>query len=324
MGCLLCALAAFAAAAGSEWLPLARWLAAFDGRDPVAALLIDIRLPRVLVAMVAGSLLAASGALLQSVVKNPLAGPEMLGITQGAGLAVLAAMVVWPLLPRPAMFGAAFTGGGLVLAVILLINRGNRLAPLPVALTGIALGALCLSLTQWLIVQNGVQPARFLVWLVGGTYGRSGADLTALLPWLAGALPLMWLLARPLDLLALGNDNAAALGVPVARLRLAALLLATLLACAAVATVGPVAFVGLMTPHLARLLGFHALGRRLPVAMLLGALLLGVADVAGRILLAPVEVPAGVMTALIGAPYLLALLIVGAKAARPGAAKVGR
>ncbi|TCP11135.1 iron complex transport system permease protein [Crenobacter luteus] len=313
---LLAALAALAAAAGGQWLTPARAWAAFAGDDVVARLLIDIRLPRVLVAMVAGAMLAASGALLQSVAKNPLAGPEVLGLTQGAGLATLAAQVVWPLAGRAALFGAAFAGGAAVLAAILLFNRRHRLAPLPVALTGIALGALCVSLSQWLIVQSSVQPARFLVWLIGGTYGKSLADLAALAPWLIVALPLMALLARPLDLTALGDESAAALGVPVARLRLLAMLLATALSCAAVAVVGPVAFVGLMTPHLARLMGFHSLGQRLPAAMCVGAMVLGAADVAGRLALAPLEVPAGVMTALIGTPYLLAMLIAGARRQR--------
>ncbi|WP_432721084.1 iron ABC transporter permease [Jeongeupia wiesaeckerbachi] len=308
---------AFAAMAfGSEWLPPSRWLAGWTGQEVLAGLLIDLRLPRVLVAMIGGAMLAASGALLQGVVKNPLAGPEILGITQGAALGGLISMVLAPLEGRPLMFAASFIGGGAVLALTLLLNRRHRLAPLPVALTGIALGAVCTALAQWVIVQNSVQPARFLVWLIGGTYGRSWNDVFALGPWLLLALPVLLLLVRPLELLALGEDSAAALGVPVARLRLGALLLGAMLACAAVATVGPVAFVGLMTPHLARLLGFHSLNRRLPVAMLLGALLLAVADVLGRMVLAPIEVPAGVTTALIGAPYLLGMLIFGQRRAR--------
>ena len=305
---VLLALAAFAVAYGDAWLgPLHWWNAAF-GNVPVARLLIDLRLSRVLTAMLAGALLAGSGTLLQSVVRNPLAGPEVLGITQGAGLAVLLALVASPMISRPAMFGASLVGGVTVLLVILLLNRRHHLAPLPVALTGIALGAMCAALSQWLIVENSVQQARFLVWLVGGTYGRSATDAASLLPWLLLTIPMIYWLARPLDLLALGEQSAAALGVPVTALRLLALGLATLLACAAVAVVGPVAFVGLMTPHLARMLGFHLHRRRLPIAMLLGAILLGLADVLGRSLLAPIEIPAGVMTALIGAPYLLGML----------------
>ena len=307
----LLAITLLAMATGSEWLAPSRWLGGLRGADALAAMLLDLRLPRVLVAMTGGAMLAASGVLLQAVVKNPLAGPEVLGMTQGASLAILVVMALLPLAGRPLLFAAAFAGGGAVLALTLLINRRHRLAPLPVALTGIALGSACTALAQWVMVQSSVQPARFLVWLIGGTYGRSWRDVDALGPWLLLALPVLALLIRPLELLMLGEDSATSLGVPVARLRLGVLLLGTVLACAAVATIGPVAFVGLMTPHLARLLGFHALGRRLPVAMLLGALLLAIADVLGRIVLAPVEIPAGVMTALIGAPYLLGILIVG-------------
>ncbi|OGB61349.1 MAG: Fe3+-hydroxamate ABC transporter permease FhuB [Burkholderiales bacterium RIFCSPLOWO2_12_FULL_64_99] len=308
---LLVALAAFASAYGETWLSPLRWWDAALGRDAVAGLLVDLRLFRLLTAMLAGALLAASGALLQSVVRNPLAGPEVLGVTQGAGLAVLLALVGTPILSRPAMLGASLLGGAAVLAITLLLNRRHRLAALPVALTGIALGGLCAALSQWLIVQNSVEQARLLVWLVGGTYGRSAADTAALLPWLLLAVPLVYGLARPLDLLLLGEQSAAALGVPVARLRLFALVLATTLASAAVAVVGPVAFVGLVTPHFAKLLGFHAHRQRLPVAMLLGAILLGLADVLGRSVLAPTEIPAGAMTALIGAPYLLGMLVFG-------------
>lgn len=305
---VLIALAAFAVACGDTWLSPLSWWEAAIGNDAVARLIIDLRLSRVLTAMLAGALLAGSGTLLQSVVRNPLAGPEVLGITQGAGLAVLLALVVSPLVSRPAMFGASLLGGTTILLIILFLNRRHRLAPLPVALTGIALGAMCAALSQWLIVENSVQQARFLVWLVGGTYGRSATDAASLLPWLVLTIPMIYWLARPLDLLALGEQSAAALGVPVTRLRLVALGLATLLACAAVAVVGPVAFVGLMTPHLARMLGFHPHCRRLPIAMLLGAILLGLADILGRTILAPIEIPAGVMTALIGAPYLLGML----------------
>jgi len=316
---LLVLLAAFSVAYGDAWLTPARWWSAAMGNDAVARLLIDLRLSRLLTAVMAGALLACSGALLQSVVRNPLAGPEVLGITQGAGLGVLLALVISPMVSRPAMFGASLSGGAAILLLTLVLNRRHRLAPLPVALTGIALGALCAALSQWLIVENSVQQARFLVWLVGGTYGRSAADAASLLPWLLLALPMAYWLARPLDLLTLGEQSAATLGVPVARLRLLALALATLLACAAVAVVGPVAFVGLMTPHLARMLGFHMHSQRLPMAMLLGAILLGLADVLGRSVLAPIEVPAGVMTALIGAPYLLGMLALDRRKRTAGA-----
>jgi ABC-type Fe3+-siderophore transport system permease subunit len=285
-----------------------RWLPALACEDPLARILLDLRAPRLLVAAIGGSMLASSGVLLQSVVRNPLAGPELLGITQGAGLATLTALIAWPAISQAGMFGMALAGGVCVLGLTLAINRRHGLAPLPVALTGIALGSLCIAVSQWLIVQFGIQPAQSLVWLAGGTYGRSWSDVQLLLGWLLLCLPLLMMLARPLDLLALGEETASAVGVKVAGLRMMALALAALMASVVVAVIGPVSFVGLIMPHVARLLGFTAHAGRLPVAMLLGALMLMVADLLARSLLAPREIPAGVLTALFGAPYFLLLL----------------
>lgn len=305
---LLLLLIVFAALYGETWLTPHQW---FDNR-----LVLELRLARVLTALLAGALLAASGVLLQSVVRNPLAGPEVLGIVQGSGLAILLMMVTTSMLSRGMLLFTSFFGGTMTLGLILILNRRHHLAPLPIALTGIALGALYAALSQWLVVENSVEQARFLVWLVGGTYGRSLVDALYLLPWFLCALPILYWLARPLDMLVLGEQYAATLGIPVIRVRMLALALATVLACAVVAVIGPVSFVGLMTPHLAQMLGFHRHRQRLPIAMLLGALVLGLADVAGRTVLAPIEIPAGAMTALIGAPYLIAMLVLGQRKRR--------
>lgn len=305
---LLLLLIAFAAIYGETWLAPNEWLEHH--------LVLELRLARVLTALLAGAILAASGVLLQSVVRNPLAGPEVLGIIQGSGLAILLMMVTTTMLSRGMLLLVSLFGGTITLGLILLFNRRHHLAPLPVALTGIALGALYAALSQWLVVENSVEQARFLVWLVGGTYGRSLIDVLCLLPWFLFALPVLYLLARPLDMLVLGEQHAATLGIPVIRVRMLTLALATVLGSAVVSVVGPVSFVGLMTPHLAQMLGFQCHRQRLPIAMLLGALVLGVADVAGRSVLAPIEIPAGAMTALIGAPYLLAMLILGQRKRR--------
>ncbi|WP_323118188.1 Fe(3+)-hydroxamate ABC transporter permease FhuB [Burkholderia alba] len=312
------AVVALGASSGPTWLGPSRWLAVLAQRDAVAALLLDLRVPRLLCALLAGALLAASGVLMQSVVRNPLAGPEVLGVTQGAGLTTLVALTLWPLAGHLPLAGAALLGGGVTLALTLLLNRRHRYAPLAVALTGIVIGTLWTTLSQWLITQQSVQPARFVVWLVGGTYGRSWGEVAMLLPWCALALLVFALLARPLDLLALGDDQAAALGLPIGALRPLVLAVATLAACAAVAAVGPVGFIGLMAPHLAAMLGARAHGTRLWLAAALGALVLAAADVAARTLVAPREIPAGVLTALIGAPYLLALLVIQARRERRG------
>jgi iron complex transport system permease protein len=225
---------------------------------------------------------------------------------------------MWPLAAHSTLAAASLAGGGVTLALTLLLNRRHRYAPLAVALTGIVIGTLWTTLSQWLITQQSVQPARFVVWLVGGTYGRSWGEVTTLLPWCVLALPVFALLARPLDLLALGDDQAASLGLPIGVLRPLVLTVATLAACAAVAAVGPVGFIGLMAPHLASMLGARAHRTRLWLAAACGALVLVVADIAARTLLAPREIPAGVLTALIGAPYLLALLIVEARREKRG------
>jgi len=293
-----------------------RWLAALNGHDDIARMLLDLRLPRVACALLAGALLASSGVLMQSVVRNPLAGPEVLGVTQGASLATLVALLVWPLAAHTTIALSSMIGGGATLLAILALNRRTRYAPLAVALTGLVVGTLWTTLAQWVIVQESVQPARFVVWLVGGTYGRSWRDVLALLPWCALALPACVLLARPLDLLALGDDQAASLGLPVVWLRPLALIVATVAACAAVASVGPIGFVGLMAPHLASMLGARAHRARLWLASASGAAILAAADIGARTLLAPREIPAGVLTALIGAPYLLALLIAQARRER--------
>ncbi|WP_175750845.1 Fe(3+)-hydroxamate ABC transporter permease FhuB [Burkholderia anthina] len=314
---LFAALAVFVGvSAGPEWLSPARWSAALSGHDAVARMLIDLRMPRLLCALLAGALLAVSGVAMQSVVRNPLAGPEVLGVTQGAGLVTLFALSTWPLVGHVTLAAAALIGGGLSLAITLALNHRHRYAPLAVALTGIAIGALWTTLAQWLITQQSVQPARFVVWLVGGTYGRSWGEVSMLLPWCVLAVPVFAWLARPLDMLALGDDQAAALGLPVAALRPLALTIATLAACAAVAAVGPVGFIGLMAPHVATMLGARRHRTRLWLAAACGALILGFADLAARTVVAPREVPAGVLTALIGAPYLLGLLILEGRRAR--------
>ncbi|WP_434632554.1 iron chelate uptake ABC transporter family permease subunit [Chromobacterium sp. CV08] len=292
---------------GARPLPagaLADWLA---GRPGPGELLVELRLPRLLLALAAGALLALSGQLLQQVVNNPLAGPELMGVSQGAGLAALALLLAWPAAPLPAQWLAALLGALLVLATALLLNRRHDYQPLRLALTGIALSALLAALSTMLVVSAKVQAAQALVWLAGSSYGKGMDSARALLPWLALALPGLWL-ARALGFLALGDEQARALGVPVAGLRLAALALSALAAAAAVAAVGPVGFVGLAAPHLAGLLTGNAPRWRLATAMLAGALLAGSADVLGRSLLAPLDVPLGLATAAIGAPYLLILL----------------
>jgi iron complex transport system permease protein len=275
--------------------------------DPQTLMLIELRAHRVLLAGLAGAALAIAGVLVQGVVRNPLAAPETLGVTGGASLAALAALLLVPELPVVLVPFAAFLGGGAALPLTLWI-AGPRASGHRIALAGIALAAAFGAGTSLLIVQADVRVAQALVWLAGSVYGRDWSTLLALGGWLAVLMPLIVLSVRPLDVLAVGRSAARSLGVAWPRTPRAILLLSAALAAAAVAAVGAVAFLGLVAPHLARLFTGPRHRRLVPLAALVGALLLMTADLLGRTLLAPRQIPAGIVTAIIGAPYFVYLL----------------
>jgi iron complex transport system permease protein len=281
--------------------------------DLLPKLVLEQRLPRTAVAFLAGALLALAGVLLQGVVRNPLAGPEVLGLTQTAGLAAVAALLFLPGSGSEAVQIAAI--GGAVLALALVTGIGGRsAAPVRLALIGVAIAGVAAALSAVAVHAAGLLGSEVLTWLAGSTYARGWPAFLAALPGLVLWLPAV-LLARRLDLVALGDDHAAALGTQVAQTRRAALATAALAVGLAVAAVGPIAFIGLIAPHTTRLL---VGGRHMPliaIAPLLGGTLLATADLVGRSVLAPTEVPAGVITALIGAPYFLGLLAYGGRRA---------
>lgn len=273
------------------------------GADPVS-----LRLPRMLVAATVGAMLAVSGLLLQGVVRNPLAGPELIGVSQASGLGALIAMLAVPGLPSGGVQVAAMAGGAANLVLLLLLARHGGATPIRIALLGLALGALCAALSGLVVAHARLQVAQALVWLAGSTYARDWEDLQRLLPWAAVMIPAALVLARWLDLLALGDDRARGLGVDVARSRLLLTIIAIILCAAAVAAVGPVAFVGLIAPHAARIACPGGHRRRLIVTVLFGAIIMAAADLLGRIALPPAELPVGIVTALIGSPYFLWML----------------
>ncbi|MFD1833984.1 iron ABC transporter permease [Brachybacterium rhamnosum] len=267
------------------------------------------RLPRMSAAVLAGAALALAGGIVQSTVRNPLAEPGLLGITAGAGLG--AALVVTTIGGgRPAMIALAVLMGLATFALTALLARqGRGLAPERFVLIGIGVGYGMTALTTFVLLRsNPFDTPRVLTWLSGTTYGRSLADVVPVLVVLVLALPVVLALHREMDLLTIDEDTPQILGVPRERARLVVLALAAVLAAISVVAVGVVGFVGLVAPHLARALvgGRHL--RMLPVAMLLGGVLVGVADLLGRMLIAPAQVPAGLLVAVIGAPYFLWLL----------------
>ena len=278
------------------------------GRLPTI-LVLDLRLPRFLVGALSGAALATTGCLLQTALKNDLADPGLLGVSSGASL-VVAIVVVFGFgispdtLPWLALAGGLATG-----LIILLVTRATR-DPVRMILVGAALAALFSAAIVFVVVLGSAfQIQTVYAYLTGSLIGRDWADVKRLLPWLALGLPLAFAAIRPLNLLRLGEDVAEALGLPVFRTRLLALLLAVAIMAPVVATCGPIGFVALVAPHLARaLLRTGDLRPVLPVAMLVGACLLVGADLAAREAMSPAELPVGLIVTTIGAPVAILLL----------------
>ena len=281
-----------------------------EGTALAERIIFDVRLPRLLVAALAGAALAVSGVLVQGVVRNPLAGPEIVGVTSGAGLGALVIMVLFPSSSPSVIAVAAFIGAFVAFGIVYLAAWQGAVAPERFALVGVAVSAFCSAGTSVLIVKAELRVAQALVWLSGSTYAGSWDDAARLAVGSALLLPFAWLIARPLDILGLGDHTAQSLGIPLERARLVILLIALGLAAITISTVGTIGFVGLVAPHAARLLlGTSSRHRWLiPVAALLGAIVVVAADVVGRFVLAPKEIPAGLVTTLLGAPYFLFLL----------------
>lgn len=286
------------------------WMAVLKGRaqDLTHQVILNLRLPRVLVAMAAGASLSVSGVLLQGVIRNPLAAPSVLGVTSGAGLGGLILLIALPAAPVGLVPLAAFLGAALAFGVVYGAAWRGGISPSRLALVGIAVSAFCGALISILIVRAGVRVAVALVWLSGSIYARGWGELLHLIAWPVLLIPLAYLFSRELDLIGLGDELSRGLGLRLERSRLMLLGTAVLLAAAAVATVGTIGFVGLITPHAARLLVGNRHRHLIPLSAILGALVVVVADTLGRSLLAPRQVPAGLVTALIGAPYFLWLL----------------
>jgi len=279
--------------------------------DSNAQMILGLRLPRSLIAMLGGALLAASGMLLQGMTRNPLAGPEMFGGTAAASLAMLL-MMLWVPTAADSMvwWGVplAWAASAAVLGLVVGLNWRIGLEPMRVTLTGLACAALLAAALNLVLLQFHVHITQALSWMVGSTYAQGWGTLLSMLPWALLSLPLAWRAGRWLELLALGDASAASLGLDVMRARLALLAVASLMTATAVAGTGPVAFAGLIAPHAARMLGLRGQRQQIAAAMLIGALLLGIADCLGRVAFAPRDLPLGILTAAIGAPYFLWLL----------------
>ncbi|TBR41624.1 iron-dicitrate transporter subunit FecD [Marinomonas agarivorans] len=268
----------------------------------------DLRLARIVIALLAGAALGLSGCLIQGVIRNPLAAPDLMGVSAGASVAATVLFLLFPALSLGWLIPVAIFGALATLGLLLLLLRHSNLGPTQLVLTGIALSIWLTAFTDWLLVSHPQQTNAALVWLTGSLWGRGWNQVWVLLPWFLVFLPCSLMMAFKLDLLVLGDETAQSLGVDVVKTRRWILFLAVVLAAVSVAVCGTLSFVGLIAPHLARLLvgGDHL--RTLPAAAMIGALLVLIADLFARTLFAPLELPAGIFTALIGAPYFLFLL----------------
>ncbi len=292
--------------------PLDLWqaLTAFDPADDAHLLLLNRRLPRAALAVLVGGGLGAAGVVMQSLTRNPIAEPGLLGVSAGAAVAVAVAIAAVGIVAPIAYFGAALAGAtiaGLLVMLLGGVRRGSD--PVRLVLAGAALSVVLGAVAQIVIVNGDDQIFdRYRAWAVGSLAGR---DLDVLPPaaLLIGLGILLSLsLSRALDAAALGSETSRAIGARPAVVWAVAGAAVVLLSGAATAAAGPIAFVGLTAPHIARLMVGSRHSRTLPVAMALGASLVLIADVLGRVVAPPGEVGVGIMVALLGGPFFVALV----------------
>jgi iron complex transport system permease protein len=310
---LLLAAAAAGLLAGAASLPPGQILRAVLGMDsglsPMEhALLMELRLPRVLLGALVGGLLAIAGAAYQGVLRNPLADPYLLGASTGAGLGATLVIVH---LPATASYGvpvAAFTGALSGVALAYALGRAAGPGTGTLILAGVAVSSF-LAAGQTFVQQAGVDRLEEVYsWLLGGLSGSSWQALRMVLPYALVSTLVLLLHGRLLDVLAVGDDEASSLGVNAARIRLVVLAAASLATASAVAISGLVGFVGIVVPHAVRRLAGGSYRVLLPLSLLAGGAFLVAADLLARTVLAPGELPLGVVTAFVGAPFFLAIL----------------
>ncbi|MGG4494947.1 FecCD family ABC transporter permease [Brevibacillus reuszeri] len=278
------------------------------GNPEVSDLIYSYRLPRVAVALAAGACLSVAGVIAQSVMRNPLAAPDTLGLTSGAGLAAVIVTILFPGQFPPLLTMAAFGGGVVAAIAVYLLAYRKGIIPVRLALVGIAVSAFCSSGIQLLISKSTSNVSSALIWLGGSLWGRSWPQFMQMLPGLVILIPIVWYLGLRLDVLRLGDPLAKNLGVGVERTRMFFLAIAVMLTALAVSAVGTIGFVGLITPHAARKLVGSRHRILIPTAAVLGGLVILIADALGRGMLPPLEIPAGLLVSVIGGPYFLFLL----------------
>jgi iron complex transport system permease protein len=310
---LVAAVALLSIAVGTRTIgPADVWTALFDGDlgSDEAVIVRQLRLPRTVLGLLAGLALGIAGALMQGHTRNPLGDPGLLGVTAGASLAVVLAISVLGVATPAGYVWFAFAGalaGTVLVYAIGSAGRGGA-TPVTLALAGAALSALLYAIVRGVLVSDQQTLDSFRFWVVGGLAGRNADVAAQVAPFVAAGVVLAVVNAPALNLLAFGEDVARGLGSRVWLARAVGLAAITLLCGAATAACGPIAFVGLVVPHVVR--AFTGPDHRwlIPCSGLLGAALLLTADVLGRVVARPGELPAGIVLALVGAPFFVALV----------------
>jgi iron complex transport system permease protein len=293
---------------GSRDVAVSDILAAFGGSvDGFNEAAVAKRIPRTLLAVLAGAALGLSGAVMQGVTRNPLADPGILGVNTGASLAVVTAIATVGLSSATGYIWVAIAGATMTAVFVYVVGSLGRggATPLKLALAGAATSAALTSLISAVVLPRGDISGSVRSWLIGGVGGGTFASIGQVVPFLAVGLVVSFLSARSLNSLALGDELAAGLGERVAIARGAAALGAVLLCGAVTAVTGPIGFVGLVVPHACRLLIGIDHRWLLPLSTILGAILLTSTDVLGRIVARPEEIDVGIITALVGAPFFI-------------------
>jgi len=318
---LLLGIGGLAVAIGSVKIPLGTTLAILLDKLPfinltpnwssgTATIVMDIRLPRVILAGLVGAALAMAGATYQGLFRNPLADPYLIGVAQGASLgAVIGFLLPTGRLGTQIVPLLAFLGAVAGTVIVYSLARVGKTMPMTtLILAGVAVGALLGSIVSFLIINSGDRLHGIVFWLMGSFSLAEWSEVRLVLPYLIAGMGLLILYARPLNIMQLDEEQAQQLGINVEQLKIILLAAATLITAAAVSFVGTIGFVGIIIPHAVRLLWGPDYRYLLPFSIFSGAIFLIAADLLARTVFAPEEIPIGVITALCGAPFFLYLL----------------
>lgn len=307
----------------ANFSPQAVYTALFQGSPGTSEydVIWNLRLPRTILASLVGMQFALAGLILQSVIRNPLADPSIIGVSGGASLAIVLFLLLADVISGAVFVGeiakvsltwlpfVALLGGMLTAAFVLMISWHTGLDPVKLALNGVVVGAVLNAAVMWSVVAwGGNRTETSIMWLAGSLYGRDFSHLAILLPWTLIGLIGLPIISRPLSLLRFSDESAQSLGLHIQRWRLLAISFAVALAASAIAVSGPIGFVGLIVPHLSRLLVGSYMPQLIITTLLCGACLTLTADILSRTLISPLELPAGALTTMLGIPVLLYLL----------------